>query len=170
MSRIVHRITPCLWFDTQAEEAAQFYTSIFNNSSIVQVTRYGKERHDIDGIADGAVMTVKFALDGQEFIALNGGPQFTFNEAVSLVVNCQTQAEIDCYWEKLSEGGDEKAQVCGWLKDRYGVSWQVVPTELSEMINDPDPEKSERVTRAMLRMKKMDVDLLKRAYEGVRPQ
>ncbi|XEC95762.1 VOC family protein [Paenibacillus tarimensis] len=160
------RITPCLWFESQAEEAAIFYMSIFNNSKLVSLTRYGEERHTIDGIQEGSVMTVKFILDGQEFMALNGGPQFKFNEAISLVVNCESQEEIDHYWEKLSDGGDEKAQVCGWLKDRYGLSWQVVPVQLNEMLNDPDTEKSKRVTRAMLQMKKMDIQTLKRAYEG----
>jgi predicted 3-demethylubiquinone-9 3-methyltransferase (glyoxalase superfamily) len=162
----VHRLTTCLWFNTQAEEAASFYTSVFSNSSILSVTRYGKERHEISGISEGTVMTVKFQLDGQEFMALNGGPQYHFTEAVSFVVNCDSQEEVDYYWEKLSAGGDEKAQVCGWLKDRFGVSWQVVPTELFALVSDPDPDKSGRATKAMLQMKKLDLAALRKAFEG----
>ncbi|MFC4777648.1 VOC family protein [Paenibacillus sp. GCM10023252] len=161
------KITPFLWFHSEAEEAANFYTEIFPNSSIVQVTRYGKERHPIEGIAEGSVMTITFQLDGQEFTVLNGGPQFTLSEAFSLVVTCDSQEEIDYYWEKLSEGGDEKAQVCGWLKDKFGVSWQVVPTTLFELLRDDDTDKANRVARAMLQMTKMDIRKLIEAYEGI---
>ncbi len=166
MGSIMTRITPCLWFDKQAEEAALFYTSIFSNSAVTGMTRYGKVRHEIGGMTEGMVMTVNFQLDGHDFVALNGGPLYRFNEALSLMVHCETQEEVDYYWEKLSEGGDEKAQVCGWLKDKYGVSWQIVPVQLTKMISDPDAEKSQRVTQAMLQMKKMDIAALQRAYEG----
>jgi predicted 3-demethylubiquinone-9 3-methyltransferase (glyoxalase superfamily) len=162
----VHKITPCLWFDEQAEAAAQFYTAIFRNSRIVSITRYGEAGYEVHGKPAGTIMTVEFELEGQAFIALNGGPVFTFNEAISFQVYCETQEEVDYYWEKLSEGGDEKAQQCGWLKDKYGVSWQIVPTVLIEMIKDPDVEKSQRVMAAMLRMKKIDIATLKRAYAG----
>ena len=162
----LQKITPCLWFDDQAEEAVEFYTAIFKNSRIVWVTRYGEAGHEIHRKPAGSVMTVAFELDGQAFTALNGGPLFKFNEAISFQVNCETQEEVDYYWEKLSAGGDEKAQQCGWLKDKYGVSWQVVPSVLIEMINDPDSEKSQRVMEAMLQMKKLDIDELKRAYAG----
>lgn len=162
----MQRITPCLWFDDQAEEAAGFYTAIFRNSRIVDIVRYGKTGHEIHGKAAGTVMTVAFELDGQAFTALNGGPMFKFNEAVSFQVHCETQEDVDYYWEKLSEGGDEKAQQCGWLKDKYGVSWQVVPGILPEMLNDPDSEKSQRAMAAMLQMKKIDIDELKRAFAG----
>ena len=162
----VQRITPCLWFDDQAEEAARFYTGIFPNSRIVSVTRYGDAGYEFHRKPAGSVMTVAFELDGQTFTGLNGGPVFQFNEAVSFQVNCDTQEEVDYFWEKLSEGGDEKAQQCGWLKDRYGVSWQVVPTILNEMVQDPESEKSQRAMEAMLLMKKLDIAELKRAYEG----
>jgi predicted 3-demethylubiquinone-9 3-methyltransferase (glyoxalase superfamily) len=157
------RITPCLWFDDQAEEAAKFYTGIFKNSRIVSVTRYGKAGQEIHGKAPGTVMVAAFELDGQAFTALNGGPQFKFNEAISLQVMCQTQQEVDYYWEKLSAGGDPNAQQCGWLKDKYGLSWQVVPTALLEMLQDPDLQKSQRAMQAMLQMKKIDIDKLRRA-------
>ncbi|MBT2689687.1 VOC family protein [Bacillus sp. ISL-47] len=167
MNNKIQKITPNLWFNTEAEEAVRFYTSIFKNSHINRVTRYGKERHEIGGISEGAVMTVGFQLEGQEFVALNGGPQFKFTEAISFIVHCENQEEIDYYWERLVEGGDETAQVCGWLKDKFGVSWQIVPAQLSEMISGPDPEKSERVMKALLQMKtKLDYNLLKRVYEG----
>ncbi|MFC0211010.1 VOC family protein [Paenibacillus chartarius] len=166
MASKVTKIAPCLWFNTEAEEAAQLYTSIFKNSSIDNVIRYGKERHETPGIAEGDVMTVTFTLEGQTYTALNGGPQFRFNEAISFAVHCDTQEEIDYFWEKLSEGGDESAQVCGWLKDKFGVSWQVVPTALFAMLNDPDSGKSERVTKAMLKMRKMDIRRLEEAYAG----
>jgi predicted 3-demethylubiquinone-9 3-methyltransferase (glyoxalase superfamily) len=162
----IQKITPCLWFDDQAEEAVEFYTAIFRNSRIVSVTRYGRAGHEIHGKPTGSVMTVVFELDGQAFTALNGGPLFTFNEAISFQVHCDTQEEVDYFWEKLSAGGDDRAQQCGWLKDKYSVSWQVVPTVLLEMIHDPDAEKSQRAMEAMLHMKKIDIDTLKRAYAG----
>lgn len=165
----IQRLTSCLWFADQAEEAANFYTAIFENSKILNVTRYGEAGYEIHGRPAGSVMTVAFELDGQTFTALNGGPVFEFNEAVSFQVNCASQEEVDYYWERLSEGGDENAQQCGWLKDRYGVSWQVVPSILIEMINDADSERSQRVTEAMLRMKKLDIDELRRGYAGQDP-
>ena len=156
----VLRITPCLWFDDQAEEAARFYTGIFANSRILKISRYGEAGHEVHGRAAGTVMTVLFELDGQTFTALNGGPVFKFNEAISFQVDCATQEEVDDYWEKLSSGGDEKAQQCGWLKDRYGVSWQIVPSVLPGLFSDSDPEKADRVMTAMLKMKKIDIDAL----------
>ena len=162
----IQKITPCLWFDHQAEEAVAFYTEIFRNSKIGRIARYGEAGREIHGKPPGTVMTVAFELDGQPFTALNGGPVFKFNEAISLNVNCDTQEEIDYYWTKLSEGGDEKAQQCGWLKDKYGVSWQVVPTVLSEMASDSNPEKSGRVMEVILKMKKINIAELKRAYAG----
>jgi predicted 3-demethylubiquinone-9 3-methyltransferase (glyoxalase superfamily) len=162
----IQKITPCLWFDAQAEEAATFYTAIFKNSRIVSMTRYGEARHEVHGRPAGTVMTVAFELEGQAFTALNGGPMFTFNGAISFQVGCKTQEEVDYYWEKLSEGRDAKAQQWGRLKDKYGVSWQVVPTVLPEMLQDADAEKSQRVMKAMLHMKKMDIETLKRASEG----
>ena len=164
--QVIQKIAPCLWFDDQAEEAVAFYTAIFRDSRIVKVARYGEAGHEIHGRPAGTVMTVAFELEGQAFTALNGGPIFKFNEAISFQVNCETQGEVDYYWEKLSEGGDARAQQCGWLKDKYGVSWQVVPRALVELLNDPDSEKSGRVMEAMLRMKKIDVDALKRAAAG----
>ena len=162
----VQKIAPCLWFDGQAEEAAKFYVSIFKNSAIGTVTRYGKEGFEIHGGREGSVLTVTFRLDGQEFTALNGGPHFKFTEAISFVVKCETQAEVDYYWDKLREGGDEKAQQCGWLKDKYGVSWQVVPVALMTMMADTDSAKSDRVMKSLLRMKKLDLAALRRAYDG----
>ena len=162
----IQKITPCLWFDTQAEEAAKFYTSVFDNSRIVNTVRYGEAGYEIHKRPPGMVMTVEFELSGQTFTALNGGPMFKFNEAVSLQIMCDTQREVDYYWEKLSQGGDKNAQQCGWLKDRFGLSWQVVPTILPKMLADPDPETSERVMTAVLKMKKLDIDALKRAYAG----
>ena len=162
----IQRITPCLWFDDQAEEAAKLYTGIFKNSKIVAVSRYGKAGQEVHGRPEATVMTVAFELEGQTFTALNGGPIFKFNEAISFQVNCDTQAEVDYYWEKLSAGGDVKAQQCGWLKDRYGASWQIVPRVLVEMVMDPDPAQSGRVMEAMLQMKKLDIAELKRAYAG----
>ena len=162
----IQRITPCLWFDDQAEEAAQHYIAIFPNSRILEIARFGEAGHEHHGKPAGSVMTVSFELDGHSFTALNGGPVFRFNEAVSFQVNCATQAEVDHYWQRLTEGGDAAAQQCGWLKDRYGVSWQVVPTVLHQLINDPDRLKSERVTQVMLQMKKIDIDALQRAYAG----
>ena len=164
--RIGQKITPCLWFDDQAEEAAEFYTTIFPNSRIVKTTRYGEAGYEVHGKLAGTVMAVAFELDGQAFTALNGGPIFKFNEAISFQVNCETQEEVDYFWEKLTEGGDEKAQQCGWLKDKYGASWQIVPAVLLEMIDDPNSEKSQRAMKAMLQMKKIDIDTLKRAYDG----
>jgi len=164
--QVSQKITPCLWFDNQAEEAAKFYTAIFKNSKIVNVARYGEAGREVHGQPAGTVMTVAFELDGQTFTALNGGPMFEFNEAIPFQVNCDTQKEVDAYWEKLSQGGVKNAQQCGWLKDKYGVSWQVVPTVLPEMMSDPDSEKSERAMEAMLKMKKIDIDELERAYAG----
>jgi predicted 3-demethylubiquinone-9 3-methyltransferase (glyoxalase superfamily) len=164
--QVVQRITPCLWFDDQAQEAAEFYTAIFRNSKIVTVARYGEAGHDVHGKPAGTVMTVAFELEGQAFTALNGGPMFKFNEAVSFQINCETQEDVDYYWNKLSKGGDAGAQQCGWLEDKYGLSWQVVPRVLVELISDSDPEKSGRVMEAMLQMKKIDIDGLKRAYAG----
>jgi predicted 3-demethylubiquinone-9 3-methyltransferase (glyoxalase superfamily) len=159
------RISPCLWFDTQAEEAARFYTGIFKNSRIRTITRYGTAGFDVHRRPAGSVMTVSFELDGQVFTALNGGPDFKFNEAVSFEVKCATQEEIDYYWEKLGAGGDPKAQQCGWLKDRYGVSWQVVPTGMEEMFKDEKSPGAQRAMDAMLEMKKLDIAALRRAYE-----
>ena len=156
----LNKITPCLWFDTQGEEAANFYTSIFKNSRIVEVTRYGSAGPRPEGM----VMVVSFELDGQPFIALNGGPEFTFDEAISFEVNCESQEEVDEFWTKLSAGGEES--VCGWLKDKYGVSWQIVPTILNELIRDPDPGKAQRAMKAMLGMKKIDIAELKRAADS----
>jgi predicted 3-demethylubiquinone-9 3-methyltransferase (glyoxalase superfamily) len=155
------KITPFLWFDTQAEEAAQFYTSLFPNSKIRHVSRYGEAGPG----TPGSVMTVDFELDGQRFTALNGGPQYTFTEAVSFQVGCETQEEVDHYWSTLSEGGEEGP--CGWLKDRYGLSWQIVPSALPRLIGDPDREKAQRAMAAMLKMRKLDIAELERAAEGV---
>lgn len=158
------KITPCLWFDTQAEDAANTYVAIFRNSRIVRLSRYGKEGHEVHGREAGSVMTVEFEIEGQRFVALNGGPHFKFNEAVSFQVHCETQEEIDYYWSKLAEGGEEGP--CGWLKDRFGLSWQVVPKVLPDMLMDPNPEKVGRVTKAFLQMRKFDIAALQRAYEG----
>lgn len=155
------RISPFFWFNNQAEEAAKFYTSIFANSKITATTRYSAESAPGAGPTQGAVMTVGFQLDGQDFTALNGGPHFTFNQAVSLVVNCKSQEEVDYYWDKLSEGGDSKAQQCGWLKDKYGVSWQIVPTELPSLLADPDAAKGQRATSALMKMKKLESAILR---------
>ena len=163
---IKQRFTPCLWFDTQAEEAARYYLSIFKNSSISRITYYGKEGHDQHGQEEGTVMTVEFELDGQTFMALNGGPVFKFNEAVSFVVNCKDQAEVDYYWEKLTAGGDPKAQQCGWLKDKYGLSWQVVPQGIDDMFTSKDKAKTGRLMEAMLPMKKLDMARLEKAFNG----
>jgi predicted 3-demethylubiquinone-9 3-methyltransferase (glyoxalase superfamily) len=153
----MQKITPCLWFDTEGEEAAAFYTSLFPNSRITDVARYGSAGPR----PEGTVMTVNFELDGQEFVALNGGPEFRFNEAISFQVSCETQAEVDSFWSKLSDGGEEGP--CGWLKDRFGVSWQIVPTALPRLLGDPDREKSQRVMSAMLEMKKIEIAGLERA-------
>lgn len=164
--QVTHTITPCLWFDSQAEEAANFYTSIFTNSRIVNVSRYGEAGQEVHGKQPGSVMTVAFQLDGQPFVALNGGPAFNFSEAISFQIMCESQDEVDYFWTKLSEGGDERAQQCGWLKDQFGVSWQVIPTELPGLISDPQSEQCKRAMESMLQMKKIDVNELKRAYAG----
>jgi predicted 3-demethylubiquinone-9 3-methyltransferase (glyoxalase superfamily) len=163
---VAQRISPCLWFDDQAEEAARYYVGIFKNSRIGAITRYGKAGFEIHGRQAGSVMTVAFELDGQAFTALNGGPLFKFNESISFQVMCATQEEIDYYWEKLTAGGDPKAQQCGWLKDKYGVSWQVVPEGIDEMLKSPESAASQRAMEAVLGMKKFDIAALQRAYEG----
>ncbi|NOS77077.1 MAG: VOC family protein [Nitrospira sp.] len=160
----MQKITPCLWFDDQAEEAAAFYTSIFKHSKIGPITRYGEASAETSGRPKGSVMTVTFEIEGQEFVALNGGPLFKFSEAVSLMVKCDTQQEIDEMWEKLSQGGEEGP--CGWLKDKYGLSWQIVSPVWDEMLRDKDPVKSERVMQAILLMSKPDLKTIKRAYDG----
>src|ERR1700686_3922787 len=157
-------VTPCLWFDTQAEEAANFYVSVFKNSKIGKISRYGKAGHDVHKKKEGSVMVVEFELGGRPFVALNGGPNFKFTEAVSFQIHCDTQGEIDIFWNALSKGGQEGP--CGWLKDKYGLSWQVVPSVLPKMMTDPDAKKSERVMNAFLKMKKLDLEKLTRAYEG----
>ena len=161
----MQKIIPCLWFDDKAEEAAKFYASIFKNSKIGDISRYGKEGYEFHGKEDGTVMTVDFEIEGQKYVALNGGPIFKFNEAISFQVHCETQKEVDYYWEKLSEGGNEKAQQCGWLKDKYGVSWQIVPVVLTKMLQDKDAKKSQRVMKALLQMRKLDIKTLTQAYE-----
>jgi predicted 3-demethylubiquinone-9 3-methyltransferase (glyoxalase superfamily) len=162
----MQKITPFLWFDDQAEEAAKFYTSIFRNSKVGRILRYDEEaaKTSQSGRPVGSVLTIEFEIEGQKFTALNGGPQFTFNESISFVVNCETQDEVDYFWEKLTaDGGQESA--CGWLKDKFGLSWQITPTVLIDMLNDKDPEKSERVMKAMLQMQKIDIKTLKDAYQ-----
>jgi predicted 3-demethylubiquinone-9 3-methyltransferase (glyoxalase superfamily) len=162
----MHRITACLWFADEAEEAARFYTGIFPNSRITKITRYSNVGVEIHHRPPGSVMVVAFELNGHAFTALNGGPIFTFNEAVSFQVNCESQEEIDYYWEKLGAGGDPKAQQCGWLKDRFGLSWQVVPSEMDEMFGDGTSPGEQRAMEAMLRMKKLDLAALRRAHAG----
>ena len=162
----MQKISPCLWFDNNAEEAVQFYVSKFKNAKIGNVTRYGKEGYEIHKKKEGTVMTIDFEIEGQKFLALNGGPVFKFNEAISFQIYCDTQEEIDYYWEKLTEGGDKNAQVCGWLKDKFGVSWQVVPLVLIKMLQDKDSNKTERVMKAMLQMHKLDINALTKAYQG----
>jgi predicted 3-demethylubiquinone-9 3-methyltransferase (glyoxalase superfamily) len=162
----LQKIVPNLWFDQNAEQAAKFYISIFKNASIDKTSHYGPEGYDIHKMPEGTVMTVEFTLEGQRFLGLNGGPIFKFNEAVSFLVYCDSQAEIDHYWEKLGEGGDPSAQQCGWLKDKFGLSWQVSPTVLDKMLRDPDREKAGRVMNAMLGMKKINIADLERAYAG----
>jgi predicted 3-demethylubiquinone-9 3-methyltransferase (glyoxalase superfamily) len=162
----VSRISPCLWFDDQAEEAAAFYTGIFQNAKITGVSRFTEAGKEIHGKPAGSVMTVAFELDGQPFTALNGGPLFKFTEAISFQVNCDSQEEVDYYWERLSVGGDPNAQQCGWLKDRFGVSWQIVPTILPQLISDPDSAKTQRVLQAMFPMKKIIIAELTRAHGG----
>jgi predicted 3-demethylubiquinone-9 3-methyltransferase (glyoxalase superfamily) len=162
----IQKITPCLWFDDRAEEAATFYMGIFLNSKIVHISRYGEAGKEIHGKPSGSVLTVSFELDEQTFTTLNGGPNFKFNEAISFQVDCEDQTEVDYFWEKLSMGGDPAAQQCGWLKDKYGVSWQIVPRVMIEMLNDADAKKSQRAMSAMMKMKKLNIDELKRAYVG----
>lgn len=164
--QIAKKITPCLWFDNQAEEAAAFYTAIFKNSRIGRTTRYGKAGFEIHGRPEGSAMTVQFELDGQAFTALNGGPVFRFNEAVSFQVLCENQQEVDFYWERLAEGGDAQAQQCGWLKDKFGLSWQVIPRDLGDLVGAPDSERSQRAMQAMLQMKKIDLEKIRQAYDG----
>ena len=160
------KITPCLWFDNEGEEAARFYAGIFPNSRVGKIARYGEAGREIHDRPPGSVMTVAFELDGQPFMALNGGPIFTFNEAISLQVLCETQQEVDDYWRKLTAGGDPNAQQCGWLKDRYGVSWQIIPKVLSEMVGRPDDPRSQRAMEALLKMQKIDIPQLEAAYAG----
>lgn len=166
MSTSKMHIAPCLWFDSEAEEAARFYTSIFDASQIGRISYYGEQGHEVHGQPEGKVPTVEFTLRGQPFTALNGGPHFKFNEAVSFQVYCDTQEEIDRYWERLSAGGDPQAQQCGWLKDRFGLSWQVVPRVLGELMNDPDKAAAGRVMSALLKMKKLDIAALRKAHAG----
>ena len=161
----MQKITTCLWFDEQAEEAANLYTSIFKDSSIGQISRYGAEGAAISGRPEGSAMTVSFTIEGRDFLALNGGPMFKFNEAISLVINCETQEEIDYFWERLTADGGQESQ-CGWLKDKFGVSWQVNPTILGELMSGPDAEGAKRATQAMFGMKKFDIAALKKAYDG----
>ena len=162
----LQRITPCLWFDRQAEDAAKFYTSIFPNSRIGTISRYREAGREVHGMEPGTVLTIAFDLDGQSFTALNGGPLFKFTEALSLQINCETQAEVDHYWNALGAGGAPQAQQCGWLKDKFGLSWQVVPTVLPRLMTDPDPAKSQRVMNALMQMKKLDIAALERAHAG----
>lgn len=159
----MQKITPFLWFDGNAEDAVNFYLSVFKNSKIINTSHYGEAGKEQHGRPPGSVMTIAFELNGQEFVALNGGPHFKFNEAVSFVVNCDTQEELDYYWEKLSAGGPPEAQVCGWLKDKFGLSWQITPTGLNQWINDKDPAKSNRVMGELMKMQKLDIATLKKA-------
>ena len=163
---ITQRIAPCLWFDNEAEEAANFYTSIFKNSKIGEITRYGEAGRETHQRQPGSIMTVAFELDGQQFTALNGGPLFKFNEAVSFQIMCKNQKEVDYYWEKLTPGGDPSAQVCGWLKDKFGLSWQVVPTILGRRLSDPDRQKANRAMQAMLKMRKIVIADIEKAFSG----
>jgi predicted 3-demethylubiquinone-9 3-methyltransferase (glyoxalase superfamily) len=164
MPSFAAKITPFLWFDSQAEEAATFYTAIFKNSRIHQISRYGEAGHETHGMEAGKVMTVQFELEGQSFIALNGGPYFKFNEAVSFQITCETQDEIDYFWSRLSDGGEESR--CGWLKDRFGLSWQVVPAILPHLLTGDDKAKCERTMAALMQMKKLDIAALQRAHAG----
>jgi predicted 3-demethylubiquinone-9 3-methyltransferase (glyoxalase superfamily) len=163
---VVKKITPCLWFDDQAEAAANYYVSVFKNSKITNISRYGEAGKEVHGRKPGSVMTVAFELDGQPFTGLNGGPLFKFSEAISFQVFCDTQAEVDHYWSKLTLGGDPRAQQCGWVKDKFGVSWQIIPAVLMDMLLDPDATKSQRAMAAMMQMKKLDIAALKQAYAG----
>ena len=161
----MQKITPFLWFDDQAEEAVKFYTALFKISKMGRILRYNEEAAEKTGRPVGSVLTIEFEIEGQKFVALNGGPLFKFNESVSFVVNCETQEEVDYFWEKLTaDGGEESA--CGWLKDKFGVSWQITPTVLIDMLHDKDPEKAERVMQAMLQMQKIEIPKLKAAYGG----
>lgn len=162
----MQKITPCLWFDRNAEEAATFYTSVFKNSKIGNVSRYSEAGYEVHHMPAGTALTVEFELDGQAFIALNAGPVFKFNEAVSFQVSCDSQQEVDYYWEKLSAGGDADAQQCGWLKDKFGLSWQIVPRTLVAMMTDKDAQRSGRVMQTLMQMKKLDIEKLQQAYEG----
>lgn len=159
----MQKLTPNLWFDKQAEEAANYYTSIFKNSKIGKISRYGKEGYEIHKMPEGTVMVIEFELEGQKFTGLNGGPIFKFSEAISFIINCENQEEVDYYWDKLSAGGDKNAQQCGWLKDKFGLSWQVVPTVLAELMASKDKEKAQRVMHVMLQMKKLDIKKLEEA-------
>ena len=161
----MQKITPFLWFDNQAEEAAKFYTSVFKNSKIGRILRYDEVSAKAAGRPAGSVLTVEFEIEGQTFTALNGGPQFKFNESVSFVVNCKTQEEVDYFWEKLTAGGGQESE-CGWLKDKFGLSWQITPIVLIDMLNDKDPKKAERVMKAMMQMQKIEINKLKAAYAG----
>ena len=163
---MLSKISPCLWFDDQAEEAANFYISIFENAKITDIARYGEAGKEIHGRPPGSVMTVAFELNGQSFTALNGGPIFKFSEAVSFQIECEDQAEIDYYWEKLGAGGDPNAQQCGWLKDKFGLSWQVVPKMLPGLLSDPTDPRSQRAMSALMEMKKLDIAALEKAYAG----
>ncbi len=160
------KISPCLWFDNQAEEAAEFYTGIFKDGKITGISRYGEAGFEHHGRPAGSVLTVDFEINGQSFTALNGGPIFKFSEAISLQVFCDTQEELDYYWERLNEGGDPSCQQCGWLKDKYGLSWQIVPSILPKLMTDPDPVKTNRVMAAFMEMKKLDIAAIQRAFEG----
>jgi predicted 3-demethylubiquinone-9 3-methyltransferase (glyoxalase superfamily) len=162
----VQKISPCLWFDGEAEEAAKFYVGIFKNSKIVTISRYGNAGQEIHGRKPGSVMTVEFVLEGQSFTGLNGGPHFKFTEAISFQVACKTQDEIDYYWTKLGAGGNPKSQQCGWLKDKFGLSWQIVPDDVSDLMTKGTPEQMDRTMTALLKMKKLDIAALKKAYEG----
>ena len=161
----MEKITPFLWFDNQAEEAAKFYTSVFKNSNVGRILRYDEASAKAAGGSVGSVLTVEFEIEGQKFTALNGGPEFQFNESISFVVNCDSQKEVDYFWEKLTADGAEESQ-CGWLKDKFGVSWQITPTVLIDMLHDEDPKKSGRVMKSMLQMQKIDIKTLKEAYAG----
>jgi predicted 3-demethylubiquinone-9 3-methyltransferase (glyoxalase superfamily) len=165
MPIVTQKIMPCLWFDTEAEEAAKLYTSVFKDSKILSTSRYCKEGFEIHRRPEGTVMTVEFQIEGQRFVALNGGPQFKFSEAVSFQIHCQNQEEIDYYWSRLTADGGQEGP-CGWLKDKFGLSWQVTPTALIEMLMDRDANKVQRVTKTFLQMRKFDIDKLRRAFEG----
>ena len=162
MQMSARKLTPCLWFDSEAEEAANFYVSVFKNSRIGKISRYGKEGYEVHGRKAGTVMTVEFKIEGQKFLALNGGPHFKFNEAISFQVHCQTQEEVDYFWSKLSECGKEAP--CGWLKDKFGLSWQIIPDVLPQLLTDKNVEKAGRVMKSMLQMKKIDIAALQRAH------